>query len=118
MKLSFVLTLLASMAILSLGAPLIGNNDEEAMLQALSATLAAQTGDSASAHDDATVDVETGETSETGESSATRLVRYITITNPRPSTMSFSWVACFDHTGTCCFLTAWQTGATNPFVRV
>jgi len=90
MKLSFVITLLASMAILSLSAPVLSN--DEAMLEALSATLEAETHNSAPAQADASVDVETSEKS-------TIAVRTITITSTRNNWMSFSWVACFDQTG-------------------
>jgi len=93
MKLSFVLSLLASMAVLSLAAPLVASDGEEAMLQALSATLEAQGGNAAAADSVSTVDVETGVTS-------SRLVRFITLTAARANWMSFSWVACYDSTGT------------------
>jgi len=59
------------------------------MLEALSATLEAETHNSAPAQADASVDVETSETS-------TIAVRTITITSTRADWMSFSWVACFD----------------------
>ena len=98
MKLSFVITLLASMAILSLSAPVLSN--DEAMLEALSATLEAETHNSAPAQADASLDVETSETS-------TIAVRTITITSTRADWMSFSWVACFDQSGTC-FFASWR----------
>ncbi len=98
MKLSFVITLLASMAILSLSAPVLSN--DEAMLEALSATLEAETHNSAPAQADASVDVETSEKS-------TIAVRFITITSTRNNWMSFSWVACFDQTGAC-FFASWR----------
>ena len=96
MKLSFVLSVLASMAVLSLAVPLVASDGEEAMLQALSATLEAQGGNAASADAESTVDVET-------EVTSSRLVRSITITSPRPNWMSFSWVACYDSAGARCF---------------
>ena len=104
MKLAFVFAVLASMAVLSLAAPPL--DGDEAMLQALEATLGAETHGSASA--DATegpvsdegpapvTDLETGMTS-------VRLVRYILITSPRDTWMSISWVACYDGAGMCCF---------------
>jgi len=92
MKLSFVLSVLASMAVLSLAAPLVASDGEEAMLQALSATLEAQGGNAASADAESTVDVETAVTS-------SRLVRFITVTSHRHNWMSFSWVACYDSAG-------------------
>ena len=102
MKLAFVFAVLASMAVLSLAAPPL--DGDEAMLQALEATLGAETHGSASA--DATegpvsdeqapvTDLETGMTS-------VRLVRYILITSPRDNWMSISWVACYDRAGMCC----------------
>ena len=96
MKLSFVLSVLASMAVLSLAVPLVAIDGEEAMLQALSATLEAQGGNAAAAEADSTVDVETAVTS-------SRLVRFITLTANRQNWMSFSWLACFDSAGALCF---------------
>jgi len=83
---------LASMAVLSLAAPLVASDGEEAMLQALSSTLEAQGGNAASANAESAVDVETAVTS-------SRLVRYITVTAARANWMSFSWLACYDSAG-------------------
>lgn len=99
MKLSFVLALLASMAILSLSAPLLGN--DEAMLQALAATLGAETHHSASADADATIDLDTSMTSLKG-------VRFISVSSDRSNWMSFSWVGCFDQSGAC-YLASWRS---------
>ena len=56
MKLAFVFALLASLAVLSLAAPTL--NGDEAMLEALAATLSAETHDTASA-DSTVADLET-----------------------------------------------------------
>jgi len=96
MKLAFVVALLASAAALSLAAPTL--NGDEAMLEALAATLSAETRatgavDGPVSDEQAPVtDVETAATS-------SRLVRYIRITSPRNEWMSISWVACYDRLG-------------------
>jgi hypothetical protein len=102
MKFLFVFALFSASAVLSLAAPTL--NGDEAMLEALAATLSAENHDSAkSAANEgpvshaqvAVADVETAMTS-------SRLVRYIRITSPRNDWMSISWVACYDRSGLYC----------------
>jgi len=104
----FVFALLASLGALAFAAPTLPLDGDEALLAALSQTVAMQaanlppagdnvdpvTGDSGSVASSVVADVESGMAS-------SRLVRYIKISNPagRSDWMSISWVACFDRTG-------------------
>ena len=104
----FVFALLASLGALAFAAPTLPLDGDEALLAALSQTVAMQaanlppagdnvdpvTGDSGSVASSVVADVESSMAS-------SRLVRYIKISNPagRSDWMSISWVACFDRTG-------------------